>query len=1120
MCKDILFLLEHKTLGNIDEKCVKSFENVHSHPIKRGTKRLFTSRQVVERKVELITTCMLGELFKRQHKYNEAKGLLLKALANAEKIGDREIEANCCVNLGGILIDFLGEYVKAKERELKYNEAKGFLLKGLGTAVKIGDRKTEGECYGNLGTIFHDLGEYVKAKEHYEKVLAIAEKIGDRETEDICYGYLGTIFRDLGEYVKAKKHYEKAIAIAEKIGDRETEGRCYGNLGATFVFLSEYDKAKEHYEKALAIAEKTGDRKREAACYLILGGIFDLLGEYVEAKEHYEKGLVIAEKIGDRKTEAICYLKLGRIFHSLGEYVKAKEQSEKALVIAEKIGDRETEGECHRTLGGIFDFLGEYVKAKEHCEKGLAIAVKICDREKEASCYLTLGGIFKSLGEYVKAKEHYEKAIGIAEKIGDREREAGSYLHLGNMFAFLSEYVKAKEHCEKGLAIAVKIGHREIEAGCYLTLGSIFGFLGEYDKAKKHCDEGLATAVKIGDRKTEVGCHLNLGVTFDILGEYVKAKEHCEKGLAIAVKIGDREKEGEGYLFLGHIFCSLGEYVKAKELFEKGLAIAEKIGDRKTEAGCYLFLGGLFCFLGEYVKAIECLKKPIVLEGKYGFIEHELFGHLLLSICTFKEGNTSEGISNAFVTLNKIEGIRRLQVHDRFKISCFDRMVSNYRKFGQFLCDADFPYEAFYVEEFGRARALADLMAARYSVENEIPVCPQTWYDVKSIVKKESNCACLYISYLEQLINLWVVKADSPLILQQIKVNDFFGSVSTVADLLCREIYREILCLAPEQCEDRSWLPSYAYSEQGCERLMVEEHEPQFTPAYVYKAIIAPVADYLDEPEIIILPDHLFYKVPFAALEDENGKCLSESFRIRVVPSLTTLKLIQDSPADYHSQTGVLIVGDPDVGEVLYNGELQQISRLHCANKEAEMIGKLFGIRPLVGKQATKQAVLQNIHSVSLIHFACHGNAERGEIVLAPPPLTDRKPQEEDYLLTMENISKVQLRAKLVVLSCCHSAKGQISAEGVVGIARAFLGSGARSVLAALWAIEDNATEQFMSRFYENLVRGESASESLQQAMKWMRENGFSKVSQWAPFMLIGDNVTLDIHKLRPSKGQ
>ena len=176
------------------------------------------------------------------------------------------------------------------------------------------------------------------------------------------------------------------------------------------------------------------------------------------------------------------------------------------------------------------------------------------------------------------------------------------------------------------------------------------------------------------------------------------------------------------------------------------------------------------------------------------------------------------------------------------------------------------------------------------------------------------------------------------------------------------------------------------------------------------------------------------------------------------------------------------------------------------------MIGRLLGTKPLLGEQATKQAVLQAISSVSLIHFAAHGNAERGEIALAPVRPNDEIPEEEDYLLTMADIAQVRLRAKLVVLSCCHSARGDIKAEGAVGIARAFLGSGARSVLVALWAIDDEATMQFMSRFYGQLVRGESASESLHQAMKWMRENGFSEVEQWAPFMLIGDNVKMDFH--------
>ena len=65
-------------------------------------------------------------------------------------------------------------------------------------------------------------------------------------------------------------------------------------------------------------------------------------------------------------------------------------------------------------------------------------------------------------------------------------------------------------------------------------------------------------------------------------------------------------------------------------------------------------------------------------------------------------------------------------------------------------------------------------------------------------------------------------------------------------------------------------------------------------------------------------------------------------------------------------------------------------------------------------------------------------------------------------------------------------------------------------MLVALWAISDSATEQLMSRFYEHLVEGESASESLHQAMKWMRKNGLTKVSEWASFTLIGDDVRFE----------
>ena len=43
---------------------------------------------------------------------------------------------------------------------------------------------------------------------------------------------------------------------------------------------------------------------------------------------------------------------------------------------------------------------------------------------------------------------------------------------------------------------------------------------------------------------------------------------------------------------------------------------------------------------------------------------------------------------------------------------------------------------------------------------------------------------------------------------------------------------------------------------------------------------------------------------------------------------------------------------------------------------------------------------------MSLIHFAAHGNAERGEIALSPVGPPNRIPEEEDYLLTMSDMHK------------------------------------------------------------------------------------------------------------------
>ena len=259
------------------------------------------------------------------------------------------------------------------------------------------------------------------------------------------------------------------------------------------------------------------------------------------------------------------------------------------------------------------------------------------------------------------------------------------------------------------------------------------------------------------------------------------------------------------------------------------------------------------------------------------------------------ENNIPEAKLHFSASIKQREVVRSfLKDHDQSKISYFDGSNHLFQNISSLLCVfGNRPHEGLYIEEIGRARALEDLMSAQYSIENEISVSPETWVGIEKIMKKESNCVCLYISYIENIITLFVAKADNQVIAKQVDVTFYFagkGSVSRVDDFFCSDIYRKVRCLAPEQCEDRSWFPSNIQQERKGEssqgnsltaaRLFEENENTDDQPSILtladgYKMIIAPVADWLDKPEIIIVPDRLFFKLPFAALRDERGRCLS-----------------------------------------------------------------------------------------------------------------------------------------------------------------------------------------------------------------------------------------------------
>ncbi|KAL9950918.1 hypothetical protein ACROYT_G043490 [Oculina patagonica] len=880
-------------------------------------------------------------------------------------------------------------------------------------------------------------------------------------------------YRSIDDWTNAINYARKILDTLRECSDRLEECTVSNLLAALYLLQSKYIKAKEHSEKALLISTEIGDKNEEALCYEILGAVFQSVGEYDKAKENHLKALAIRKEIRDRNGEASCYGKLGQLLQSVGEYEKAKEYHERALAKNKEIGCRDGESIAYGNLGTMFQSVGEYRKAKEYYEKALMIKKEIGDRNGEACCYNDLGTVFQFFAEYKKAKEYHEKALTISKEIENRKGQATSYGNLGIVLASLGEYEKAKEYLEVELAINKQIGDREGESSSYGNLGTVFQSVGEYTKAKEYNEKAVDIKREIGNKKGEATLCGNLGTVFRSLGKYAEANEYLQKALALSKEFGDKKGEAVVYQHLGIVFKSIGDYDKAKEYLEKAIAISKKIGDRYTEASSYQSIGIVFEFLGEYVEAEEYQKKALTISEEIGDVKEQSTCLCNLGCVMLRAGKIQEALSFLLSSIQKCEDLRSfLRDNDQFKISFAHELADPYRILTEFFCFVGNPNQALYVSELLRARALAELMSAEYPAENQISDNTQSRVGVESEMDKELSCTCLYFFYTDRVVFSWILKAGRVEHFRNVNGKDMIaheGFVEKLDEFFTKERFRSFGISPVEHCEDRSLNEEDIRKASRIGNNGKDYQESlKRNLSLCHKLIIAPVVDLIENGEIIIVPDRSLYNIPFAALPDESGKYLSESFRIRIVPSLTTLKLIQDSPADDHSQIGALIVGNPDVGRVRYKGRLKYICPLPCAESEANMIGEKLGVQPFLGQQATKQAVLQVISSVSLIHFAAHGDAERGEIALAPALYTtNRIPREEDYLLTMSDISKVQLRAKLVVLSCCHSGRGQIRSEGVVGIARAFLGSGARSVLVALWALR----RQCNRAVYESFLR-------------------------------------------------
>lgn len=255
-----------------------------------------------------------------------------------------------------------------------------------------------------------------------------------------------------------------------------------------------------------------------------------------------------------------------------------------------------------------------------------------------------------------------------------------------------------------------------------------------------------------------------------------------------------------------------------------------------------------------------------------------------------------------------------------------------------------------------------------------------------------------------------------------------------------------------------------------------------------YAQFLAPLADLLAQhSQVLIAPDGVLFRLPLhAGYDAAAGRYLAETHTVSYTPGATAWLYGGQRP---RTGAGGLLLA--------YDGDL-----LHHTAAEAQAIQAVCPeFIVYTGAAATPERLQDETAArAAFIHLAAHA-VFRGDA-----PLFSHLALAGDRLETLD-VLRLRFNATLVTLSACETGRGLWRGGEYLGLARAFLLAGARTVLASHWTVDDAATAQLMSAFYRALAAGAPPAEALRQAQQSLllgEPAHYRHPYYWAGFFLLG----------------
>ncbi|HEU4686042.1 MAG TPA: CHAT domain-containing protein [Nitrospira sp.] len=683
----------------------------------------------------------------------------------------------------------------------------------------------------------------------------------------------------------------------------------------------------------------------------------------------------------------------------------------------------------------------------------------------------------EALGQTTQAVQQLELALALAQRIGERTWTATVLENLGRTYLAARNVDASAQHLNQALEIAQSERNDRLVAAIKNDLG--LGHISrlQYQEALDLFLASQQQAMTAGDRRLAVVAQINASRAAWKLNQPEAARNWLDRALDQLKDFEPSHDKASGLIRVGLGYHQLVSalpsmssplLLRAAGVFVEAAGAAEAIGDQRMISYAEGYLGHLYETEHRYDEALLLTRRAVFSAQKANAPESLYRWQWQLGRILADMGKLDEAIQayvNATETLQPI----RLEVASAMSVSS---LSSEEAVRGMFYEFADLLLQ--------RASLTADpkaadpyLRSARDAIEAYKAAELRDYFRDECVDALQAHLTKLDTISPTTAVVYPIVFPDRTELLVSLPTGLTRVSVPIAARDLTREVrtFRRLV----EKRTTREYLP----------------HAQQ-----VYDWMIRPIESELIRLKIrtlVFVPDGVLRTIPFSALHDGTS-FLIQKYAVALTPSLS---LTDPRPLDRNNIR--FLAGG-------LTQSVQGFPALPYVAEEVDAVRTLYQADQLLNQQFKTLRLEQELREsrYGVLHIATHGkfssDANNSFLLTFDGKLTMNT---LDRLIGLFRFRKEPL--ELLTLSACQTAIGDDRAA--LGLAGVAIKAGARSALATLWFINDEASAALLAEFYRQLRDPSlSKAEAMQRAqVRLLQDRVYEHPAYWSPFLLLNN---------------